>query len=128
MNKFIASISLSLCVPAFVCSGYEGQSFTLVPYNFIHIETYTSFDQKTKHWDWEPNEHFVLASYKTHKSSEDSKNYMQSWLFQVADKPGQTELVFTHKKKKKVFPVKILKRIPNPNQMTAAQGLFDSNQ
>ena len=131
MNKSMVTIGLLFSLISTPFFGYlkeEGIDFKMVPGNFLQIENYTGFDQKAKEWKWQPNDHFKLARYKKRIPCGNEPDYFeQLWLFQ-AYKPGQTELVFTHKKKQKKFTIKILGHIHNPNQTTPQYGLFDSNQ
>lgn len=123
MNKSMVTVALLFSLISTTCLGYikeEGIDFKMVPGNFLQIETYTTYGQKFKEWKWQPNDHFKLVRYKKNR-------YDQDWLF-YASKSGQTELVFTHKKKQKKFTIKILGPIHNPNQTTPQYGLFDSNQ
>lgn len=130
MNKHILSALFLSLVPAtlFVYSQEEHFDFRMVPGNYLKMKAYTSFEQKVKKWKWQPNDHFNLIKYYKHRPCGDMPDhYDQIWLFQ-AIKSGQTELVFTHKKKKKIFRINILRPIPNPNQTTPQYGMFDSHQ
>src|SRR5437868_13382892 len=111
MNKFILTSLFFSLIPAtlFVYSK-EKEHFDvrMDQSNYLKIEAYTTFGQKVKKWKWQPNDHFNLIKYYKHRPCGDMPDhYDQNWLFQ-ATKSGQTELVFTHKKKKKIFTINIL--------------------
>lgn len=133
MNKFILSLVLfASLIPTSVIFSKTGklvvkqnQEFTMVPGNYLRITAFTSYSKKCKNWEWQPNKHFNLVKYSEPEVC--GNHYHQVWLFQ-AFKPGNTELVFTRKKKKTYFNVEILKPIPNPNVSTAQAGMFDMNR
>lgn len=131
MNRIKISFALLFNMLLFVSLYAEETAyfnFRMVPGNYLRIRTYTTFDTKTNYWNCQPNDHFKLASYKTHHPCGDRPDhYHQIWLFQ-AIKPGQTELVFTHEEKKHTVTVKILPPIPNPNISEAQEWCFNSHQ